>query len=251
MRTALIDGDIVAYALSSDAETKIDWDGDGNITRIADPDHAIEMIKRRIDKYVKKVDADDVVLCLSDPKRIYFRHEVFPAYKQGRTHGALPVVLLDVKDRLINGEAGVTTVWYQKLEADDVMGIYATRGNETVIITEDKDLEQIPGPHWRPSRDKDVRDISVEQASINFYVQALSGDTTDGVPGCRRVGPVRAKKVIAPYTTDAWRWMSLKQEYVRRGHTEEYALQQARVIRILTDKEFVQQQIMLWEPPTV
>ncbi|NIR13552.1 MAG: exonuclease, partial [Desulfobacterales bacterium] len=76
-----------------------------------------------------------------------------------------------------------------KLEADDVMGVISTRSKDkTIIVSEDKDMEQIPGWIFNPNKDEEPRKIGEEQADLKFYIQAASGDPTDNYAGCPGVG---------------------------------------------------------------
>tara|TARA_R110000824_G_scaffold208044_1_gene393619 strand:+ start:503 stop:1330 length:828 start_codon:yes stop_codon:yes gene_type:complete len=63
----------------------------------------------------------------------------------------------------------------------------------TVICTIDKDLDMVPGLHYRWSKGN-VKEIttwyqSVDGGLIAFYKQCLTGDSVDNIPGLRGVGP--------------------------------------------------------------
>lgn len=92
------------------------------------------------------------------------------------------------------------TVVSKGCEADDLISIMAdqaaTQHRDYVVISIDKDLDQIPGFHYNPdkrvfySQDRD-------SALLYFYQQSLSGDATDNIPGCYKIGAVKAEKFIA------------------------------------------------------
>lgn len=83
-------------------------------------------------------------------------------------------------------------------EADDAVGIAHTAcGEEALIISEDKDLLQLPGRHFIPRKGEFVT-ISPLEGLRHFYTQVLTGDSTDNVIGIYRMGPVTAGKLLAP-----------------------------------------------------
>jgi 5'-3' exonuclease, N-terminal resolvase-like domain len=97
------------------------------------------------------------------------------------------------------------TVVSRNCEADDLISIVAeqsrTQLRDVIVVSIDKDLDQIPGQHYNP--DKKVfyhqdRDSSL----LYFYQQCLSGDPTDNIPGCWKVGKVGAEKFISEYTAE-------------------------------------------------
>ena len=82
--------------------------------------------------------------------------------------------------------------------------------------------------------------------------QTLTGDATDGYPGCRGVGP-KSKYVAALAEAPSLRemWKVVLEGYASKGFTPEDALVQARCARILraTDWDFAERRPRLWTPP--
>jgi 5'-3' exonuclease, N-terminal resolvase-like domain len=86
------------------------------------------------------------------------------------------------------------------LEADDVVSglsaIYRKEGEASIILSPDKDLNQIPG--WHYDYKKSIFHYSVEEeADLFFWTQMLTGDGSDGVKGIPKIGPVKAKEIFA------------------------------------------------------
>lgn len=263
-RTLLIDGDILAFTIAARVEQKINW-GDDIQTRTADMTFA----KREAEAWVRELKsnlaADAVIVALSDPTRRYFRHDLFPEYKAGRSHGDTPLLLFDLKAHLRDCE-GYKPYIRQSLEADDVLGILATHptlvGGERIIVTADKDLNQIAGPHFNPRKPKDgIVHITPWYADRFFYQQILTGDPTDGFPGCPGVGPKKADKLLDEayaaadelqnlMTHEEAVWHYIVAKYQQKGLTEARALQQARVARMLrwTDYDYTNKRPILWTP---
>ena len=151
------------------------------------------------------------------------------------------------------------------LEADDVLGIWATSpcaaAHRPLIISIDKDFNQIPGYVYNPDKDTGPRFINEHQANYWHLYQTLIGDKTDGYNGCPGVGPVKAEKILMDealwdhpdfvFFNVSSAWEAVVATYVKAGLGYEEALRQARVARILRYSDFNNetQEPILWEPP--
>ena len=82
-------------------------------------------------------------------------------------------------------------------EADDLLGINATKygPHGAVIISLDKDLDQIPGLKYNWLHNVHY-DVTPEQAMYNFHMQLLIGDNTDNIPGLPGIGKGKAAKAL-------------------------------------------------------
>lgn len=125
-----------------------------------------------------------------------FRHQIatLRPYKGNRVQPK-PVNFMHIREALrLNRRAML--VFDQ--EPDDAIGILATRlaeaGEDYVIVGVDKDLLQIPGAHYNPNKGFAV--VSKEKALRLLYLQCLTGDSTDNIPGCVGVGEVKARKIL-------------------------------------------------------
>ena len=142
-----------------------------------------------------------------------FRHEKFDQYKIQRPPmpeelGAqIPLV------KQVVAAMGITSFEVGGVEADDVLGTMARRlsgdGHEVILVTSDKDMLQLVDKlvttydPWqdRRLRPPDVRrKFGVEPTRIADYL-ALTGDTSDNVPGVPGIGPKRAVAVLAKHGT--------------------------------------------------
>tara|TARA_R100001594_G_scaffold146624_1_gene198284 strand:- start:404 stop:871 length:468 start_codon:yes stop_codon:yes gene_type:complete len=139
------------------------------------------------------------------------------------------------------------------LEGDDVLGIYGSEPNkndERIIVSMDKDMKTVPCKLYNTKRPEDgIKTITEEEADYWHLFQTLTGDVTDGYSGCPSVGEKTAKKILGDNPT----WETVVDAYIKRGLTEDEALIQARVARILRfkDYDFVNNKPILWESPNV
>lgn len=105
----------------------------------------------------------------------------------------------------------IPTFVIEGYEADDVIATITreaiARGFDVRIVTADKDLMQLVGPHvslYDPMRDKRVGVPEVlERFGVPpeqvLEVLALSGDATDNVPGVKGVGEKTATKLVVQH----------------------------------------------------
>jgi len=117
-----------------------------------------------------------------------------------------------------------------------------TANPDTIIWSEDKDLLTIPAKHWIDGK---VVTISEEEAKYNFYYQTLVGDSTDNYKGCPSVGSVTANKLLSQDCS----WDSVVDAFKSKGLSEEVALENARLARILHNGEYDTDtaEVKLWQ----
>lgn len=100
-------------------------------------------------------------------------------------------------------------------EADDEVAIRQTDcardGEESIIVTIDKDLLQVPGWHFNP--DKGFMQINETQGLRRFFKQVLTGDTADNIPGCFRVGAKKAEELLKGKRAASSMWKIALEQY--------------------------------------
>lgn len=244
MTTLLIDGDILAYAACSGVEESTHW-GDDFWTLIADARQAKQMVDAQIALYKRTLGATDVIVAFSDPNENW-RWGVLSSYKGNRLGKRKPVCWPEVREYTIKVYSGQV---YPRLEADDVLGILATsptRLGRKIIVSEDKDLKQIPGLLYNPNKaEEGVQEITEEAADRWHLFQTLTGDAVDNYKGCPGCGPVKAEKLLDASA----KWPTVVAAYEKAGLSEEEALRQARVARILRSDDYTRKgEITLWNP---
>lgn len=102
------------------------------------------------------------------------------------------------------------------LEADDIISalseIYRSEGVDYIILSPDKDLRQIPGNHYDYGKNEHVF-VTQDEAQMNFWMQMLTGDSTDNVAGVPGLGPIKAKKAMAALEEGAFHSQIVMKEY--------------------------------------
>ena len=235
----LIDADFIVYKSCAAAETEIDW-GDDVIMVTSKFSDAMQAVTREIGKIKQKFmwDVPEVILFFSDS--VNFRKEILPEYK-GHRNRKKPCGY----KRVINALKDIHQVIVMPtLEADDAMGIYATKNPGNIICSPDKDMRQIPGKLYNM---EEITLISDTDGPKWHLVQSCSGDQTDGYSGCPGIGIKRATTI---FEDKGYSWKTVVEMFTDKGLTEDDALINARLARILTaaDYDFNKQQPIKWTP---
>jgi 5'-3' exonuclease len=251
MTIALVDGDIAAYRASSiKTEGMEDEDGTPGDPEFLPPTVAADIACKTVELWARKADGAQPLLAFSGAGN--WRKVVMPTYKANRSGMARPIHLGTVRKtmcqrfdhRVVDG-----------LEADDVIGILATRPKyaDAIIVSPDKDLMTVPGRHLSPLKDDGIVLIREAEANRRWMLQTLTGDTSDGYYGIPRVGPVKAAKLLGTARTLAAMWLAVVKAYQDAGMTEDDALMTARVARILRDSDYDKQtkEVILWRQHSV
>ena len=236
----LIDSDFVAYKSAQACEECIDF-GDDVVIAQSDFKETLKVFERELRKITTAMMDDEIILYFSSPKN--FRKEIFPDYK-GHRNRRKP---LGYK-RLVNHCCdNYNVVIRDTLEADDSLGIDATAypSKDTVLVSPDKDMRQIPGVLWDMTND--VEEITKEDGDRWHLIQALAGDATDGYSGCPGIGVKRASDILNKHKSP---WSAVCKAYEDKGLSDDDALMNARLAKILQheDYDYDKQQPILWSP---
>jgi DNA polymerase-1 len=225
-KTLLIDGDMYAYQIACSDQTDVTFDGVPMST--ADLETATSNLDLLLESFLERMEADTLLVALSDPAGGNFRKDVLPSYKDARTEIVNPIVRRALEKHLLDNYGAISK---PGLEGDDILGIWATHHTAVpgrkIVVSGDKDLKStIPGLHWNPKKDKNGEPVKV-------------------------TGPVKAEKILThPMSDHMTPWEKVVFAYEAKDLTEEDALVQARVARILraSDYDFKNQKPILWSP---
>ena len=127
-----------------------------------------------------------------------FRYGLFPDYKKNRKP-----LDADIKDALNYiyqyaldlGAIPATDTW----EADDQIAEWVREAVEEdlnyVIAHIDKDLDMLPGQHYNYNK-VEFYEMDLDACQRAFAKQLLMGDSADGIPGVKGIGPKKADNVL-------------------------------------------------------
>ena len=229
----LVDADIVAFKAASAVEQPVNW-GNGLWTLHSFEHEAIDHCIAYFDKLKDTLGDGELKLFLTGENN--WRKEILPSYKSNRKDKRKPMLLMFLRNWM---QAQFNAVVQDGLEADDLLGIYATASpKDTMIISEDKDLKTIPALLFNPTKDSAPRLISEFEADYHHMTQTLTGDAVDGFQGCPTIGPKTAEKILKDCTTSADLWDAVLATFKKQKLSEEVALVQAQVARICRDTDF-------------
>ncbi|HEX3774985.1 MAG TPA: DNA polymerase I [Polyangiaceae bacterium] len=175
-----------------------------------EPTHAVHGTVSMLERLVRQCRPAMLAIAM-DSGRVTFRKEIYDAYKANR-----PPAPQDLKQQMARCEQIVRAfnipIFKQDgVEADDLIAsaVKSALAHElkVVIVAADKDLMQLVSEHvimWDTMRD---RVFGVPEVEERFGVRidqlrdllALTGDTSDNVPGVPSVGPKTAKELLVEF----------------------------------------------------
>ena len=235
----LVDADYIVYKGCAGAEDEIDW-GEDVITVVSRFSEAMRYVERDLNNIKNEFmwDTPEMVLFFSDSKN--FRKKIYPEYK-GHRNRKKPCGYKRVITELGNS---YQVIVMPELEADDSMGIYATANPGNIICSPDKDMRQIPGRLYDM---KETVTIDPIEGARWHLIQTLAGDQTDGYSGVPGIG---VKRAVALFEEHGYSWKTVVNAFKDKDLTEEDALMNARLARILTctDYDPIERAVIPWTP---
>lgn len=253
-KVLLIDGDQFVFKAAISVEKESRWD-DQNHVLYSNSHEAWHVLEGMLDRIFERFETKEHALTFStDSSKPNFRYAVAADYK-GARDPRKPLCYAALRIRVENTYNCVTM---PGLEADDVMGILATKPGRTrrIIVSQDKDMRTIPTLVWNG---KEEFNVSLAEADYFHMYQTLIGDTSDGYKGCPGIGPKKAEALLrkehgylnytSPLPVDQM-WKAVVGTYTKAGLTEADALVQARLARILRWSDWCGEtkEPILWKP---
>ncbi|MBB4039127.1 DNA polymerase-1 [Microvirga flocculans] len=246
--TLLIDGDQFLYRGCVAVEHEVKWDEE-NWVLFSNEEEAYKTVTASFENLKEKFSTDKVRIAFSEG--VSFRKNLYPAYKTNRAEVRKPMCYFQVRDRLM---ADFPSLKVDGLEADDLLGIWATRDDgDYIIVSQDKDLKTIPNTRVYSGSGDEVVETTQESADYFWLYQTLIGDTADGYPGCPGIGPKKAEALLhidGAVVPPSVAWERIVHAYEKQGLSEDDALVQARLARILrsSDWDATNKEVILWTP---
>lgn len=201
---ALIDGDTPVFAAAISCEGLEEW-------------MALSRLDKTLENIIRDSGCSSYQIYVSGG--VNFRYAVDPSYKANRK-GADPEFRETCKQWLINEWGAIETDGY---EADDAVGCEQTK--DTIICGIDKDLLMIPGKHYtwpithhgKVVKEGKFYDISYEEGMKRFFLQMLTGDTSDNIKGIHKIGPKRAAVLLEDCVDEECMYNLVEGLYIDKG----------------------------------
>jgi len=242
---AIIDADPICYSVAFAAQDYALVDEDGNICNIYSTareakeagvfpgdqvlpyPESLRSVENRVNDFMQgildELDTTEYVAFLTNTAlKDNFRHIVNPGYKSHRRDLIKPYHYQNIRDYLQS--AWGCEMAYYGLEADDELAIvgweaFDAADDSVVLCTIDKDLDTVPGWHYRwPTHNKEGAKyyLTADEAENNFWVQVLTGDTADNIIGLRGIGPKKAAQAVKDCATTEDYYAVCKRMYIEK-----------------------------------
>lgn len=195
MACAVIDADGLPYKVAYIAQTN-----DLNLPQ------TYNLMDKVIHKLLSDVNAHRYICILSGPNN--FRYKVKSNYKATRVdqRKKTRVGYFDELNKYLIDKYEAKVCY--GAEADDAVCIIAGKIDNSIIISNDKDLLQVPGLHYNYSTSEFTRvtmpgEIWKERGKIkstgdyHLWKQVLQGDSVDNIKGVPGIGPKTAYKLLS------------------------------------------------------
>lgn len=171
------------------------------------PTNAIYGFLSMIVKLLKELKPDYVAFCFDRPEPS-FRKEIYGEYKANRSEMPQDLIPQVPYIKKLTEVLGIPIFEQAGFEADDIIGTLAqlakTNDIEVVIVSGDKDFSQLINKKVTMldtmkntvfTEDEVKTKWGITPAQFIDYL-AITGDTSDNIPGVRGVGPKGAEKLI-------------------------------------------------------
>ena len=154
-----------------------------------------------------------LAMAVDGPAAKLLRRRLYPDYKITRKPAPDDFHPQARRIMEIVRKMGIPVLELEGYEADDILATAAARlaspELDVVLVSRDKDLDQLIGPHctlYDPMKDEIIDAAAIEREKgyrpdQAVEVQTLTGDSTDNIPGVPGVGPKTAGRLIARYGT--------------------------------------------------
>lgn len=193
-------------------------------------------IRKNIKDVIKEIERECFMgeMRLAVKGRGNFRYGVYPEYKSNRKP-----LEEDVRERINYGHKHLRETYgaitADGMEADDLVSIWCWECIQSdtpfVLAHIDKDLNQIPGPHYNYNK-KEHYMVQPEEGYRFLCKQWVMGDSTDGIPGVSGMGPKKTEKFLDGVPADRLEVL-IRQLYKDNKLSEEYCNQMYAMVYML------------------
>lgn len=231
-------------------------DKETGILKVEPIQNAYYNLNSMMKKIFKVTQAEKYEGYLTSSDKSNFRFEIYPDYKSNRKDARKPIYYTELRDymvknygaRVISGE-----------EADDKCSIrqielntrFVPEDTNSIVCSFDKDFNNIPGWHYNYVKDE-MYFLTELEALRNFYLQILTGDTSDGVPRIKKgwlkkkteqklYSCLNEKEMLAAVKDVCYN--VLKSEYIHVTDIDKILLQRGQLVWLRRKEN------EMWEPP--
>lgn len=195
--------------------------------------HALQSAKSMLQHILKFLGIKEQTVFLADTEKTNFRYQVatLQGYKENRKGQKRPAHEKELREYMIKHWGAVVV---SGAEVDDALGLHQTE--DTIICSNDKDLDMIPGWHYdfdvgrkRKAKGNKISILKGYKKKSVYYVsdpgflslrrhsgkwtlvgagykwfcaQLLLGDSSDNIPGVHKCGPVQTYNVLRDCKTE-------------------------------------------------
>lgn len=150
-------------------------------------ENALHSVKTLMASIQARYPEELMVVFLSCPTASNWRTEVYKQYKANR------------KPRRAEHDEAVQKYLLNhyhcemanQMEADDLICIWAYEHKGSIVVTNDKDMDQIAGRHYDFTKTEEYT-VLPHEAAWNLDLQICAGDSTDNIPGVPGMGLKKA-----------------------------------------------------------
>ena len=215
MSTAIVDGDGLLFRATS---------------KVRNVDYAYKKYMKILLGYVRDSECEKAVVYCEGKGN--WRRDVFDGYKATRRvaqddRQAQMIMIGELKEALFDTNVAIPAIG---CETDDLVRRRAhlcmQRDQEYMVISADKDLDVIIGPHMRVDQYGAVKYYIIDEkmSDYNYFYQVMIGDMTDNIKSPHLLGPKAAEKLLKGNNRKSWRKL-IEDEYKKRcGKEWEHAL---------------------------
>jgi len=160
--------------------------------RVVEPlGYALQNVKTTLSSIMERLESEDMIIYLTGQGNFRDKIAKIRPYKGNRDPDHKPQYYEEIKRYLMEN---YHTYIVDGAEADDALA-FEQNLFDTVIVSTDKDLDQVAGMHFNWVSDEKYY-IEPEFGAELLWKQVLMGDTTDNIQGIPKIGIKKAEKIL-------------------------------------------------------
>jgi len=277
-KTLLVDADTIVFSaclnctiveelLPEEFYTDEEWaeilldptfDGESNTRKFVYEDDVDAYINDKLAYMMEQTGTTRYELHFTGNKRNSFRYtQLDSMYKANRKSGQTPAGLHATKLRWVLNNPNVF-IW-DEWEADDIcVALKRDNPDKYILAAVDKDvIYSLPGKHWNYYTSAKYYinmkwiEVSKLEAMRHHYLQTLTGDSGDNIPGLSGIGPKKALKILGDCEDHICMWEKVVAAYEAAGKSVIDAIVTMRLVsmhQLHKDKDG-NYRLNLWKPP--